>query len=263
MRPGARLALAFLATLMTPAARGRESGSPEMRGRVVLDNFATRAGVAPVAFNHWRHRALFTCRLCHVDIGFAMEAGATRVSSATNRDGFHCGACHDGKRSFAGKPIFASCSDSLGTPLGAGCARCHRAVDRAALRRDFEAFAAGLPRQGWGNGVDWEAAEAQGKLQPSDFLAGVSIPRRPMAMDRDVSIEPRASGMSDIIFSHKKHAAWNGCESCHPGIFPSTTRGTVHYSMFQIDGGEYCGVCHTTVAFPVAECERCHDRSVR
>ncbi|HEU4382173.1 MAG TPA: c(7)-type cytochrome triheme domain-containing protein, partial [Anaeromyxobacteraceae bacterium] len=130
-------------------------------------------------------------------------------------------------------------------------------------RRDFEAFAAGLPRTGRGNGVDWEAAEAQGKLAPLDVLEGVSIPRGPMAMDKDVPIKSRAGWMSDIIFSHKKHAVWNGCQSCHPDIFPSTSRGDVRYSMFQIDGGEYCGLCHTTVAFPLAECQRCHVRPVR
>ncbi|HEU4385895.1 MAG TPA: cytochrome c3 family protein, partial [Anaeromyxobacteraceae bacterium] len=180
MRPGARLPLAFLLALpMAPAALGRDVPPPELRGRVVLNNFAGKAGVAPVAFDHWRHRARFTCRVCHVDVGFAMEAGASKVSRATNRDGFHCGACHDGKRRYAGRPIFASCRDSPGKALGPDCARCHRPADPAGVRRDFEAFAAGLPRTGRGNGVDWEAAEAQGKLAPLDVLEGVSIPRGP------------------------------------------------------------------------------------
>jgi len=32
-----------------------------------------------VVFDHWLHRAKFTCRLCHVDIGFAMKAEATDI----------------------------------------------------------------------------------------------------------------------------------------------------------------------------------------
>jgi c(7)-type cytochrome triheme protein len=69
--------------------------------------------------------------------------------------------------------------------------------------------------------------------------------------------------MSNILFSHKKHTVWNGCEVCHPEIFPSARRGTVKYSMLQVSAGAYCGVCHTTVAFPLFDCERCHKSSVR
>jgi hypothetical protein len=33
--------------------------------------------------------------------------------------------------------------------------------------------------------------------------------------------------------------------------------------MFQLSSGESCGVCHATVAFPMADCERCHVKPVR
>jgi len=198
-----------------------------------------------------------------VDVGFAMEAGATKVSASTNRDGFHCGACHDGKRLLAGKPVFAACSDAPRPLPPAPCGRCHRPGDPDALRRDFQAFAAGLPRAGLGSGVDWEAAEAQGKVKPVDFLEGVSIPRKPLPMDRDVALKSRAHWVAEIIFSHKKHAVWNGCETCHPEIFPSTRSGTLRYTMFRIYAGQYCGACHTSVAFPLADCERCHVKPVR
>lgn len=264
MRPCGRLGLiGLLALSVAPPARGREMVPPERFGRVVIDNFSSKAHMAPVPFDHWRHRAMFTCRFCHVDVGFAMEAEATKVSATTNRGGFHCGACHDGKTKYAGKPVFASCSDSPGPVQSAACGRCHRSVDPDRLRQDFEAFAATLPRKGLGHHVDWEAAEAQGKVKPLDFLEGVSIPRKPLAMDKDVLLRSRASWMAEVIFSHKKHAIWNGCEACHPDIFPSTKGGVVKYSMFQISSGEYCGVCHTTVAFPLADCERCHVTPVR
>jgi c(7)-type cytochrome triheme protein len=82
-------------------------------------------------------------------------------------------------------------------------------------------------------------------------------------MDRDVPIESKATWMPDVLFSHKKHALWNGCEVCHPEIFPSTKRGTIKYSMFQIWDGQYCGVCHGKVAFPLRDCQRCHTKPVQ
>ena len=32
-------------------------------GRVVIDNYSKRYRLAPVVFDHWLHRAKFTCRL--------------------------------------------------------------------------------------------------------------------------------------------------------------------------------------------------------
>lgn len=233
------------------------NGPPHQYGQVVLDFGTRKAGVAAVAFDHWRHRARFTCRLCHVDVGFAMERGATHISAATNRDGFHCGACHNGKTEFEGKAIFAACS---GAPtLEASCRRCHGGgVEKS---RDEHA-ALPLPRGSFGE-VDWEQAEAQGKVRPLDALPGVSIPRRALKMDKDVHLEARAGWMTDVKFSHKKHAIWNGCEVCHPEIFPSTKAGPVKFTMFQIAEGQACGACHGKVAFPLAYCDRCHTKPVQ
>ena len=71
---------------------------PSNYGKVILDSRASKPGSpGAVVFDHWLHRSKFTCRLCHVDIGFAMEAKATGVTPESNRQGFHCGACHDEK----------------------------------------------------------------------------------------------------------------------------------------------------------------------
>jgi c(7)-type cytochrome triheme protein len=61
--------------------------------------------------------------------------------------------------------------------------------------------------------------------------------------------------MTDVLFSHRKHAVWNGCEVCHPEIFAP---GAQRYTMLEISAGEACGVCHGKVAFSLRECERCH-----
>jgi c(7)-type cytochrome triheme protein len=228
------------------AAFGIE-GTAHQYGRVVLQG---SRGFPAVTFDHFRHRARFTCRLCHVDVGFAMKKGATGITDATNRKGFHCGACHDGKIAFA------ACN---GTELGPTCRRCHGSDDAAAAR-DHAALQ--LPRASFGE-VDWQKAEEDGKVHPLDALEGVSMPRPPLKMDRDVSIESLGAWMTDVKFSHKKHAVWNGCEVCHPEIFPRTRAGSTRFTMFQIAEGESCGVCHGKVAFALAYCDRCHVKPVR
>ncbi len=254
----ARLTLALLGL----ASLAMAAPPPHTYGRVVLDNFSRRAGVLSVGFDHWRHRARFTCRVCHVDIGFAMSAGETKISASTNQGGFHCGACHDGKTTLFGRAVFPSCNASQKVEASTACRRCHARADPERLQKDYEAFARGLPQDRFGN-IDWEKAEGSWLMKPLDFVAGASIPRKPLKMDKEISIESRGTWMTDVTFSHKKHAVWIGCEVCHPEIFPSTKNGAVKYSMLQITNGESCGVCHQKVAFPLADCEKCHVTPVR
>ena len=51
----------------------QEVPPPEAYGQVVLQG---AAATPAVVFDHWRHRAIFTCRLCHVDV-VAWQPGAT------------------------------------------------------------------------------------------------------------------------------------------------------------------------------------------
>jgi len=259
MRPALRPAVLLIA--LPIAASAWTSPPPPDYGHVELRNFSGSAGIEPVQFDHWRHRPYFTCRLCHVDIGFAMTAGDTRVSASTNQSGFHCGACHNGKTVVAGKVVFPACG-ARATPVDAArCRRCHHRGDPAQRRKEFEAVAEGLPRAGAAGEVDWEKAEALGRIHPADHVEGVSLPRRPIAMDKDVTIESRG-WMTDVIFSHKKHAIWNGCEVCHPEIFPHN-REAPRPKMVDIASGESCGACHGRVAFSLGACERCHRKPVQ
>jgi c(7)-type cytochrome triheme protein len=244
------------------AASAFEIVPPEIYGRVIINNYSEKGGLAPVVFDHWLHRAKYTCRLCHVDIGFVMKAGASKINAAANMKGFYCGACHNGKRLYAGKKIFASCAETFTQEETPRCERCHSLGKNVKREYEFEVFIKGLPKQSLGNRVDWEKAEMKGFIKPIDFLEGISIRRPPLKLDRDVRIESRATWMPDVLFSHKKHAVWNGCEVCHPEIFP-IKRGSIKYSMFQISEGEYCGVCHDKVAFPLIDCQRCHTKPVR
>jgi c(7)-type cytochrome triheme protein len=231
-------------------------------GRVVIKNYSKQAGLAPVAFDHWVHRSRFTCRLCHVDIGFAMEAGGTKITAAMNRQGLYCGACHDGKRSVGDITIFAACADSGSKAESSRCDRCHSRGKKVAKKYEFAAFREKLPKASFGNGINWEEAEEKGLIKPIDVLEGISVRRPALKAQKDFLIEIKSTWMEKVLFSHKKHAIWNGCEVCHPEIFPSVQKGVTKYSMFQIVSGQYCGVCHDKVAFPLQDCQRCHTQPV-
>ena len=237
---------------------------PELYGQVVLMRKSRNSGMAAVVFDHWLHRAKYTCRLCHVDIGFAMEEGGSGIDAATNMQGYYCGTCHDGKRlSSEGDVIFAACAENPSEEEKRRCDRCHSRRKEGVKKYDFETFAAKFPRQPPGYVIDWEAAEDQGLIQPVDALEGVSIRRGSITPQADFSIASKADWMQDVLFSHKKHAQWTGCELCHPEIFASTERGTARYTMFHIASGQYCGACHTQVAFSYFLCHKCHTRPMR
>ena len=227
-------------------------------GKVIIRNSYDQAGMAAVQRDHWLHRMYHTCRLCHVDIGFAMEANATQIRVDLIIKGFYCGSCHDGIRVLGSKTIFASCSLDRKSRKNEHCNRCH-SVGRSVLKEyDYHAITRKLPRLQSGDLIDWEETEALGLIRPLDVLPGASIQRPALKGQVDFEIVSKSSWVGNVRFSHKKHARWNGCEVCHPDIFPSVKKGGLKYSMFEISGGQYCGLCHNTVAFPINYCQKCH-----
>lgn len=244
------------------AADARTKPNPLTYGGVTLDPVSP-SKKAPVRFDHWLHRSQFTCRLCHVDIGFAMQANATGITADTNIKGFYCGACHNGIRTHKGKKIFSSCSVNPAEERSETCDRCHGTGKNKSREYDYGTFSKLFPKNVLDNLINWEEAETKGLIEPVNYLEGVSIARKPLTPQEDFFIASKSTWMPDIIFSHKKHAVWNGCEVCHPEIFPSARKGTVKFSMLQISGGEYCGLCHGRVAFCLNNCERCHLNSTR
>jgi c(7)-type cytochrome triheme protein len=234
--------------------------SQENYGTLVINNYSHKAGMVPVVFDHWLHRAKFTCRLCHIDVGFTMKAEATAIRAVDNMNGYYCGSCHDGLRVFEGKEIFASCAKEYTPEEGKRCARCHSFEKSEGRQYDFETFTASLPRV-FGKLIDWEKAVEEGKIKPVDYLEGVSPKRAALEAQKDFSILVRSMRWADVNFSHKKHIFWNGCEVCHPLIYQSSKQGTLQYSMADIMDGESCGVCHVSVAFSVWLCRKCHTES--
>jgi c(7)-type cytochrome triheme protein len=104
-------------------------------------------------------------------------------------------------------------------------------------------------------------AEEKGLLKLKDHLEGITIKRRALKIPVDTEIKSDVAGMPDIIFSHKKHAVWNGCELCHPEIF-GVKKGATVYEMQDIFEGKYCGACHGKVAFTNMDCQLCHTKEV-
>jgi c(7)-type cytochrome triheme protein len=231
---------------------------PANYGKVILNSQAAKPGSpGAVVFDHWLHRSKFTCRLCHVDIGFAMEANASGIRAESNRQGFHCGACHDGKRIIDGNPVFASCSDAATNQ----CDRCHSEGKMGVRKYEYNSFTARFPKAFYG--INWEGAEAKGLIKPVDFLEGISIKKAQMQSREDFAIKAGASWVHPVFFSHEKHSLWNGCELCHPDIFPTEKKSSVQYSMFSNIEGHHCGACHLKVAFPLNNCQMCHPRAPR
>jgi len=256
------LAFGASASAADPANVRRRRPLPHEYGRVVIANHSEAAHLAPVVFEHWLHRSKYTCRLCHVDIGFGMKAGATDIRAADNMSGQFCGACHNGRTlSPDGKKVFESCGALAGEARPA-CLRCHSLGKGIRPELEFATVTKGFPRQRFGNGVDWEKAEADKIIKLVDFLEGVSIKRTALTAQKDFALTAKLEGMPNIIFSHAKHTVWNGCELCHPQIF-SVRRGASKIAMVQSFEGQFCGSCHQTVAFPLIDCQRCHTAPVQ
>lgn len=138
-------------------------------------------------------------------------------------------------------------SDGIHDPAGIGA---------KTLQPPRESFG-NLPAGNSGNYVDWVKALGEGKIAPR--YDRVNPDADPIVMDLNIVREVKGS-MPDVVYPHKQHTEWLDCSNCHPAIF-IPQKGANNISMASILVGEKCGVCHGKVAFPVAECRRCHSKS--
>lgn len=248
------LGLTYLADVQ---AFGVKKKRPKLHeyGNVLINNFSAKEKIGPVVFKHWLHRSMYTCRLCHVDIGFAMQAGETGITEKYNNDGFYCGTCHNGKEAFGPQE-----TNRAGETVS-NCNRCHSHGKVVEFKYEFYAFRKQFPPERFGNGIDWLTAEEQNLVNIKDRLGEISSRASKIKDPKKFELSGGEPTMPDIIFSHKKHTVWNGCDLCHPDIF-IVKKGYAPYSMQDIFAGRYCGVCHGTVAFPNLDCRRCHAKPV-
>ena len=108
-----------------------------------------------------------------------------------------------------------------------------------------------------GNYVDWVKSQQKGKVKP--LYDHTDPSKQPMPMDLSIVMEVKGS-MPNVTFPHKPHTVILDCSNCHDALF-KPQKGSNPMSMAEIMLGQKCGVCHGSVAFPVTECRRCHDKA--
>ena len=217
---------------------------PAAYGNLLINRISVRNGIAPVVFPHWIHRARYTCRVCHIELGFNMAVNTTEITEKRNRHGQYCGACHNGKRSF-------------GETDRHQCRRCHNG-NRYVGEARFRKFAAGLPRTSFGNRIDWVKALHEGKIKPVRSLHPSAY--KPLQFEKDLVLKAAWKMVPPAYFSHRIHDQWLGCANCHPSLFNIKRHTTRHFSMVANLNGRFCGSCHLRVAFPLDDCRRCHPK---
>ncbi|UCB55890.1 MAG: hypothetical protein JSW45_05010 [Thiotrichales bacterium] len=110
-----------------------------------------------------------------------------------------------------------------------------------------------MPSDSAGNKVDWVRAFEDGYIRPRSSIHGEAEVKQ---LDTEIIMNDTGS-LPRVMFPHKPHTRWLDCENCHEQIFKSKA-GATPVTMSKILEGEYCGVCHGAVSFPLTECNRCH-----
>jgi len=116
-----------------------------------------------------------------------------------------------------------------------------------------------LPADTVGNHVNWLKAIEQGKINPR---TNIYPQTKVKVLDRNQPPDVLMKNTGElpmVRFPHKQHSELLDCSNCHESLFRSKAGTTPGFNMFAILQGEYCGLCHGAVAFPLTECNRCHN----
>lgn len=215
---------------------------PAQYGNVLISRLTRNSTHPPVAFSHWIHRRSYTCRVCHFELNFAMKTNTTMdLNEANIRKGEFCGACHNGTITFG-------INENT-------CKICHTGKIGAADDRFPEL--SGLPKARYGDQINWVKALKKGLIAPKQSIYNDNFESVPF--DTVLRLEPEWSLIKTrALFPHQQHIVWLDCADCHPDIFNIQKKGTKHFRMNYISNGQFCGVCHLNVAFPIQDCKRCH-----
>jgi c(7)-type cytochrome triheme protein len=213
---------------------------PARYGDVSIDRLSADHDVKAVVFSHWSHRLDYTCRVCHFELDFAMEANGSGITETANRAGRFCGACHEGETAFGIDETT--------------CSRCHsgRGGGSAAEFKSLK----NLPKTEYGNKIDWVQAVKDGEITPAQSILEEDF--EPIEFTKELLLEAEWAMISPAVFPHEAHAQWLDCANCHPDIFNVKKKTTKHFEMRYNLQGKFCGVCHLRVAFPMDDCKRCH-----
>jgi len=212
---------------------------PDRYGTVLIDRLAASGESKAVVFSHWRHRARYSCRVCHFELDFQLEVNATEITEEDNRNGLFCGACHNGREAFS-------------VNEAARCASCHIGKIESE-KSEFKKFSKGLPESPYGNQIDW--VQAEGILEPRYSLFR---DEQPMSFGKELLLEAQWFNIPPAVFSHDVHGRFLDCANCHPDVFNIKQKTTEHFEMRFILEKAFCGACHLSIAFPLDDCMRCH-----
>lgn len=217
---------------------------PAEYGNLLMNRTSEKNGVKAVTFSHWIHRQEATCRVCHFELEFNMKVNTTEVTEKANKAGLFCGvaSCHDGKAAF-------------GHEKTTDCEKCHNGDIRYGKEK-FPAVAARLPKSEYGNKINWAKARNKRLILPAHFL--LVKPSRDVNFSAKLTLKAEWPNVPPAVFPHKSHIQWLDCNNCHPDIFNIKKKTTIHFEMERMIKGEFCGVCHTNVAFPLQDCGSCH-----
>jgi len=219
-----------------------DAPAPEY-GNLLMNRTSEKNGQKPVIFSHWLHRTKFTCRVCHFELEFNMKINTTEITEKTNQAGLHCGAasCHDGKASFGHQEPH--------------CKKCHSG-NKTDGSEKFNELASRLPKSPFGNHIDWGEAMKKGLISPVHYIS--IKPSEDIEFKEQLVLDAGWTNIPPAVFPHKPHVQWLDCNNCHPDIFNIKKKTTKHFEMIRILNGEFCGVCHMSVAFPMNNCKPCH-----
>lgn len=124
------------------------------------------------------------------------------------------------------------------------------------VRPDVDTIYAALPRNDDGQ-IVWMKALAEKTIAPKPGIAADAKEDEPT--DMDVELVPKDQPEYKVVFSHKVHTSWLGCDNCHTGLF-EMEKGKTVITMDKINSGQVCGVCHGKVAEPEpTTCPACHE----
>ncbi|MBI5562860.1 MAG: hypothetical protein HY894_08450 [Deltaproteobacteria bacterium] len=146
--------------------------------------------------------------------------------------------------------------DTSGKPAGVGDPNRPPSVAYRAGRGWHPAAlsATNLPRDRYGL-INWAQIVRDNLIKPRPSLDPTEEEMDPL--DMDVLIEAKGDYVDNVIYPHKIHTYWLKCEVCHPQIF-IPAQGQNNITMVGIVNGQWCGRCHSKIAFPLTDCKRCH-----
>lgn len=239
---------AFTAMIACGVSLAEMSGSyshliePEKYGNILLSRKCVSAGKKEVLFTHWTHRMLYSCRVCHLEIGFPMEVNKVDITMDLNRRAKFCGFCHDGNEAFG--------------ITEKDCEKCHRGNEDFDYAEKVDDLS-WLPESPYGNQVDWNSALEDGDIKPLFCLQAETCKSFNIDAPEEIEMAIDNEKVPLVIFPHMKHTFWLNCLNCHPGNLVSRG-GRVKFPEQGRYRREFCGGCHSRIAFPMDNCMRCH-----